>query len=675
MRLKHFIVIFSLLIFARPQAEAQMSDSLDSLFLELENPHHDTIIFELLLEIGDNYYFNEPDTAKAYFIKARNLAEKNLKSPGKLKETFIRKKGKAIIYIAYIYSSQGNYIKALDKYFQTLELGESISCNLLIYNSYNNIGIINHRRKVYDIAMDYYSRALAITEGMDHDVGSVKLYNNLGVLHYEMGKDIGSIPEKEEYFQAANEYFIKTLRIRKELNDLWGQALCYNNLGKLTRDRAELIENEQLKRSKLSEAIDYFRQSIQIAKDIKDLMSHSNAYGNMSKLYLMIYNLNRTTNAEKKVFADRAVYFATEAHLLAEELNSLSQIKKTALFAKNAYAVIGDLDKALHYADIYIETSEELFSEDKTRSLDEMRIRYETEKKENEIKLLSQENELKEILILSAKRDKVLFITIAVSFLGLSLLLYILYSNRKKTGLLLEEKNDKLDKLNTTKDKFISILAHDLKNPFSSLLNLTAALNNDFSEIDNKDKKRIIGQLHQSAEYLNKLLKNMLEWAVIKHNSLLPETEKLNLYEATEDTINALKGFIEENGSSVENKIDKDIVVLANRANLAAILNNLLTNAVKFSFNNKLVSLFAFKNNNYTTITVADKGIGISPEDIEKLFRIDVDSRSIGSPQGKGTGMGLIICKELVENMKGKIWVESKVGEGTRFVFSLPTVD
>jgi signal transduction histidine kinase len=301
-----------------------------------------------------------------------------------------------------------------------------------------------------------------------------------------------------------------------------------------------------------------------------------------------------------------------------------------------------------------------------------MRIRYETEKKDNEINLLSKENELKEIRIKNATRERAFYIAITLSFLSLSVLLLLLYYNRKQTNKLLKEKNEELKVLNSTKDKFISILAHDLKNPFSAFLNISSALNNDFDVIDNDNKKKYINKLHQAVLQLNSLLKNMLEWAVLQRKSSLPDVENLNLFEITDFIIHTLSDFALEKNVKIENTIPTDIQVCANRSYLITILNNLVTNAIKFSKPENQISISASVNIKLATVFVEDNGIGIAPGDIDKLFRIEIDTHTIGKSDGKGTGMGLILCKELIEKMNGKIWVESTQGKGSRFIFTIP---
>ncbi|HPR33713.1 MAG TPA: tetratricopeptide repeat-containing sensor histidine kinase [Prolixibacteraceae bacterium] len=672
--MKNVTISFFLCLISASTVWPQTNRHLDSLLAELQKPHHDTVVFELLLAVGDDYCLSDLEKGKAYFIEAKERTENSLeKSPENLKRKYLQQKAKALRYIAWVYMTQGDLITASDLYFQALEIGESIQCDLNIYNCYNNIAIINHKRKEYTVAREYYTKAIEITERTGNRYGRMKLFNNMGVLYHDLGNETHSKPVRDSCFQEARENFQNALQLRIEFKDLWGQVLCYNNLGNLSRDEARHIEDESLIGEKIKEADIHYRKSLQLAQQIDDVLGVSKACGNLSELYLFLFDSLRTSDpVRQESWADSAVYYAAESYRYATRINSLTQKNESALAAKKAYAADGNITKALEYADIYIQTSADLFSEDKTRSLDEMRIKYETKKKEDEIALLSKENELNEIRINHARKEKAMFILIAFSLLILSGLLYILYTIRKRTNKLLKEKNKELHLLNSTKDKFISILAHDLKNPFSAFLNISETLHNEFDEIDMERKKKYIERIYEASKQINNLLKNILQWAVIQNNPRKIETTLLNLHETTNEVCRTLAPYIQEHNVQVENFIPPGIQVYANRTFLITILNNLITNAVKFSENGNPVQVSASADKRAACVTVTDQGIGIAPQDIEKLFRMDIDTHTIGTSKEKGSGMGLILCKELIEKMNGTIWAESNTGGGSRFLFTIP---
>jgi len=668
---KIFVFTFILLFF-NALVNFQTNGNPDSLKLELEKPHHDTIKFEILLTIGDLFEYSQPEIAMDYYRQAKELAEKNLEQPSPFQRKFLQQKAKAIRYIAYVYQNQGDLNTALEKYFQALAIGESIGCNLNIYNSYNNIGIINHIQKEYDVAREYYNKAIEITEKTGNKVGRAKLYINMGILNFDLGNATDSISVKQEYFREALENYTNALKLKVEYNDLKGQSLCYENLGNLNKELAKISKKEKNKSELLLKAKQQYWKANELSQKINDKMGLSKAYANLSELYSVLFLLKSYSKHDRNILSDSAVFYGTRSYDYAVEVKSTYLQNKAALLVKKSYAAIGDERKALEYADYFIESQEKLFSEDKTKIINEMRIKYESEKKDNEIKLLNQEKRISEIKIRNAKRESFFYIIIALTLLSLLALLFWLYSIRKRNSKVLEEKNEELKVLNNTKDKFISILAHDLKNPFSAFLNITSALSNDYDEISDEDKKQYLGQLHQSARQISGLLNNMLEWAVIQNKSKNVLSEIVNLHEIAENVTQTLSSFAIEHGSILVNAIPDDVFVFANRAYLLVVLNNLVTNAVKFSKGENQVNISANINENHVIICVADKGIGLSPEDIDKLFRIDIDTHTIGDSERKGTGMGLILCKELIDKMNGEIRVESSPGEGSKFIFTLP---
>lgn len=659
-------ILFMLFFLPIYMAKSQTYDKLDSLLLELYNPHHDTIRFDLLLEIGDYYYFNDFETAKDYFTQAKELAEKNIeRSEGALERKFLYQKAKAIRYIAYVFLNQGDQVTASDMYFQALEIGEKIECYSTIYNCYNNIGIINHLRKDYGVAEEYYRKAIEITEKSGDLFGRSKLLINMGVLNYDHGNDTDSIPKREEYFKGAYENYLKALNLRIEINDLWGQVLCYNNLGNVTRDGASHVKDDRIRREKLLQASHYYRQSFRIAKQIKDLMTMSKVSGNLSKLQLMLYSIDGIGDTEKGIYSDSAKYFATESYRFAEELKSLPQQHDAAFNAKITYATLGDIKKELEYANIFIEKSMEMFSEDKTRSLDEMRIKYETEKKENEIRLQQLTIQKKQFQLLLVLLVTGIFVLVMI-FLG--------YVIRQKhiAEKLLAGKNTELQQSNATKDKFFSIISHDLRTPVSGFRNLTTLIGEKFDLLTPDQLKESIFNLNHAAEETISMLNNLLHWARSQQKIIEVKTLPVNI------KILCNKVFDEQ---SVKLK-EKDIIINDQGIGLfdadidenivSTVLRNLLSNAIKFSPRNSTIDVNAFIDNSTLHISIKDRGIGMTEEDQKKLFRIECDTKSIGKSTEKGSGLGLIICKELATLHGGTIEVESRPEHGSTFTLKIP---
>ena len=229
--------------------------------------------------------------------------------------------------------------------------------------------------------------------------------------------------------------------------------------------------------------------------------------------------------------------------------------------------------------------------------------------------------------------------------------------------------------LNATKDKFFSIIAHDLKNPFITLLGFTDLLLTDYSELSDEEKKYYIEEMKKSAEISHNLLQNLLQWSRAQTGRIEFNPQKLELLQIVDKNILLLKAAAEKKQIKLLHEIPPEIYVNADEEMLNTVLRNLLTNAIKFSNKGGTTSVNAIAKDNFVEVSVVDSGIGMDQNTIENLFRLDVAHSTIGTDNETGTGLGLILCKEFVEKHGGKIWVESEVGKGSSFRFTLSISD
>lgn len=242
---------------------------------------------------------------------------------------------------------------------------------------------------------------------------------------------------------------------------------------------------------------------------------------------------------------------------------------------------------------------------------------------------------------------------------------------RNKVEEKLKKYATELKELNATKDKFFGIIAHDLRNPFSSLLGASELLIDYLEKFDIDNIKSIVMLLNDSAKRGYALLENLLEWSRAQTGGLKFNPERHSLHELVTENINSVQ--INANKHiSITHNIPEDLQIKVDRNMFNAIMRNLLSNAVKFTHRGGKVFVSSESSEECFTITIKDTGIGIPKADIKKLFRIDVSYSSIGTAKESGTGLGLLLCKEFVERHCGKIWVESVVGKGSEFKFTIP---
>ncbi len=229
-----------------------------------------------------------------------------------------------------------------------------------------------------------------------------------------------------------------------------------------------------------------------------------------------------------------------------------------------------------------------------------------------------------------------------------------------------------LKELNATKDKFFGIIAHDLRNPLSSLIGASELLINYVNQLDRDNILNISMLLHGSAQQGYALLENLLEWSMTQTGKLEFFTQKMILNEVIKDTVSIFKTQASNKNIDLQCKINGILEAEFDKNLISSVVRNLVSNAIKFTPKNGKVLIQAHRVRDNIEICIKDSGIGI-PENIgNNIFRIDVKYTREGTEQEKGTGLGLLLCREFIERHGGKIWVESKLGEGSEFKFTLP---
>ncbi|MFO7862851.1 MAG: ATP-binding protein [Salinivirgaceae bacterium] len=247
--------------------------------------------------------------------------------------------------------------------------------------------------------------------------------------------------------------------------------------------------------------------------------------------------------------------------------------------------------------------------------------------------------------------------------------LYIENQQNKNT---IEQRNAALSEVNATKDKFFSIVSHDLRSPFSSILGLSELLKNAADELDREKIQRLASSIHDSGKSTFRLLENLLDWSRAQSGRIefTPVDELLQFI--VDEAISQLSRVAKAKQISLMAHIEEGIVVNADLNMLNAVFRNLISNSVKFTEVGGEVTVKATKKDNKVLVEVQDNGIGMPQITVDKLFQIEEKVSRMGTNNESGTGLGLLLCKEFVEKHGGHIWVESTEGQGSRFLFTLP---
>jgi PAS domain S-box-containing protein len=230
----------------------------------------------------------------------------------------------------------------------------------------------------------------------------------------------------------------------------------------------------------------------------------------------------------------------------------------------------------------------------------------------------------------------------------------------------------RLRELNSTKDKFFSIIAHDLRSPFNSIMGLCEVLSERIVEKNYENIEQYSKAIISAARKTFTLLENLLEWTQLQTGRIRFNPTQFDLTIIINDNIELFGSSANQKEITIEAEIEPDLNIYADFNMINTVVRNLLSNAIKYTSKDGIIKIHASQNNHETVFSIQDTGVGIKEQDIDKIFRIDVQYSTLGTADESGSGIGLILCKEFIERHNGKIWVESQLGKGSIFRVTIP---
>ncbi|MFH1051229.1 MAG: tetratricopeptide repeat-containing sensor histidine kinase [bacterium] len=565
-------------------------------------------------------------------------------------------------YLGYIHLKLGNYDGALDNYLKELKLREELGSKEEIVKFLTNIGKIYYKINQYTKALEYFQKALTINQEKGNKIEIAKSLSNLGNVYYELKDYKKALSYYHKSLDFTDEKQINTgLTNSEKLSFLKGKAILLNNMGLVYKNLGDY-----------KKALDYCKNSIEIKEEIGD---DNNLFYPLTSIAEILLKLE---------IYDESLKYLSRALDIAEKSNNLMLKKEAHFLIYEVYATTGNFKYALDHHKHYMAIKDSLIQISTNKLISEYQTKMETEKKEQENKALREANSLQRnyFLIISA----LIMLTLVVTFSR--------YRSKQKANKLLSEKNaqihqqhqeleymfsklqakeEVLSEANATKDKFFSIIAHDLKNPLHAITLSSDLLMSKYDVMNKEQLTGLIKNIHSAGANLSSLLENLLQWSRAQNGKINFAPTAVDLFRIIEENFALLDVFARKKNLVLHSNIEPETYALADSNMLKTIFRNLLSNAIKFSNQDSQVIVDLDDSDMYFyEISVIDRGIGISAEDIAKLFRIDVEHTTIGTSHEKGTGLGLILCKEFIELNGGKIHVESRMNEGSKFVLSLP---
>ncbi|MEZ4723434.1 MAG: tetratricopeptide repeat-containing sensor histidine kinase [Candidatus Kapaibacterium sp.] len=481
---------------------------------------------------------------------------------------------------------------------------------------------------------------------------------------------IGVIYYLKENYNKSLEFYKQALNFVGNSNDdtnLKGKSIIYNNMALNYKSLGSVEKSLEM----INKSEDIINKIGLDSYEFYTLTSFSEIYS----------KLNKFNESEK--------YLLKAIELAKKEENSNDE-KNAIYLLYNLYKKFNKYEMALVTYQNYKNMSDSLINLEMTDRLVEFQTVYEMEKRNQENEALKTANRLQRE---KAELERQSFIlTSLFSLLVIVVLMVLFYFRKRATNVLvlsnitIEGQNARLLELNenlrksestlrhsnTTKDKFISIIAHDLKNPMHSIGFSADLMINYYNNLDDDKKLVHLKGIYKTSNHAYDLLENLLHWARAQSKAISYEPNNINISEVIKDVVDLSFNSADNKNVSILNNVTKSYDVYVDRNMIETVIRNLLSNSIKFSNENGKIEISLFVIKEYAIIEVNDNGIGIPENIIDKLFKIEEQISTPGTMKESGTGLGLLLCKEFVTINRGDIWVESIFGEGSTFKFTIP---
>jgi signal transduction histidine kinase len=448
-------------------------------------------------------------------------------------------------------------------------------------------------------------------------------------------------------FDSASLYTSKALVFNKKLKDDYLIAFAYRNAG-------DLAEAKQLSDS----AKYYFILSVQYALKINSIQLQLTS----------LYRIGRLLNGEQR--------YSTSIPYLEKALNlgiAMGAKSETALIYGLLAAAnegTGNYQKAFEFQKKFSSINDSLYQERSRSKLAEMQAKFEAERKELEINELKKEKEQK---IEDNRRKTILNFSLMITMIVVIILLLNIWRKNKyktATNLLLQSQKEALEETLLLKDKVFSIVSHDLRSPIASLNAVLPMLDPDSLDHDTYHQLKL--NLTKQVQNLNYVLENLLVWSRSRMKGIdTPELKNINLNKQASISVGLLKGLADQKKIIIQNQINTSLSIQADPQHFDIIIRNILLNSIKFTHEQGSINLYSKIENDQLAICIEDNGVGMSPEQIDRLFQLKTHFTTPGTQKEKGTGLGLLICAEYAAANNWEIKVESQIGKGTIFTIIL----
>jgi len=661
---------------------SHQKDSISILKESYRNTVSDSTKIVLSTKIAKLFIKKNKDSAIYYYQKAFNISKKsNDKSV----------KAKALYNLAFFEMISNSYVNSIKNFEELQLIYTKLNNPEKVAKIYNNIGYCYMELYDENNAFENFIKSLKIYKALNNKNGIALNYDIIGTMFYD-----------QENYKFAQKYYADALAINLKLNDSSDIAINYTNLGNAVSDAGDY-----------KQGLVYYQKSTEISKALKDDSGVSTNYNNIADSYKQLEDYNKAKLFLKKSLglADKlndkglisviylnkaeiehilnnnklAIKYAKISNTYADESGNLEYKTNNFKTLSNACESLGNIKKAYYYNKQYISIKDSINKINQHKTAQLFKTLNELEKSNSKINKLATENEKAKLK--NEKERKFIYALIIALFIFafLAVLINTQYTKKQEAYNLLEYQNFKiyelndeiekqknyLEKVNNAKDKFFSIIAHDLKNPFNSIKGFTDLLLENGDIYTEEKKKKFLKIIASSTTKASELLNNLLIWANSQSGKIEFNPEKIDL----NDQILNVNSFLEAQALSkdieIKTHLDSNIFVYADKNMINTILRNLISNAIKFTNEKGIIEITSKENKKEVFVEVKDNGVGISEEDLKHLFSLDFKKSTNGTANEQGSGLGLLLCKEFVEKNDGELTVTSELNKGSVFKFTL----
>ncbi len=589
----------------------------------------DTARIDLLVSLSEKLNAADPRQAFLYGREALDLS--------------LEKKDKARIGLSYealahIYTMNAVFNKALEYSLEAMDAFESLKDTAKIAHCNDHIGLIYMLANDFTNAQSYYMKAL------------------------ELNKNIRNFHQVAENYMHMGQNYVQNDSVEKGLSYYTVSLLLTDSL-KMNKEKVELLNYIGYGYSRLGkheDALKRFYKVLEFVGDSPDDYIRSTAMVNIARGYLNLKNY------------PAALKFGRDGYSLSRSKGFLQISRDAAKVLSDIYSARDDYKESYNYFVLYKDLSDSVMNLEKGTQLARIQTLYELGKKERENAGLKIENVQSQKSLKTITLVIILFVTLA---LVLAFMLYLLNKlNNKQLALnkRLAEQGKELVDLNDQKDRFFSFVAHNLKNPFNTIMGFAELMQRTGNESDKQKPQQYARLIYDLSSQVQKVLSNLLEWSRLQRRSFECKPETVELSSLVKDVLEMNTREAARKDIHFNISIQDQVLVSADRSMITTVLQNLVSNAINFTLPSGQISISCALENQQAIVSIADTGIGISAENMARLFSFDFSQSRMSSSDQGGAGLGLIICQEMITKNNGTISAESEPGKGSRFTFTLP---